>query len=113
MIIKGPENITAPVGAIVTFHCLAQGDDAFWEINDTTIEYPEDRNPFIGKGFSFRDDSNFDTFNFTITVNAVPGNNNTKVMCLVYPLDDNNFPGSLTVIGEVLNLSLCKIFSNK
>ena len=104
MVIKGPENITAPIGAIVTFHCLAQGDDVFWEINDTTIEYPEDRNPFIGKGFTFSKDINFDTstYNFTITVNAAPGNNNTRLTCLVYPRDDNNFPGSLTVIGILL-----------
>ena len=45
-IIKSPENTTAPIGAIVSFHCLAQGDDAFWEINDTAIEYPEDRASF-------------------------------------------------------------------
>ena len=102
---KGPENITAPIGAIVTFHCLAQGDDAFWEINDTTIEYPEDRDPFTEKGFTFSEDINFgtSTYNFTITVNAVPGNNNTRLTCLVYPLDDNNFPGSLTVIGGLFD----------
>ena len=104
MVIKGPENITAPVGAIVTFHCLAKGDDVFWEINDTTIEYEEDKDPFIVKGFTFSEDTNYDTstYNFTITVNAVPGNNNTRLTCLVYPLDDNNFPGSLTVIGTLL-----------
>ena len=113
VIIKGPENITAPVGAVVTFHYLAQGDDVFWEINDTAVEYPEDRDPFMEKGFSFRDDSNSDTYNFTITVNAMPGNNNTRVMCLVYPRVDNNFPGSLTVIGGVFNLFLCKIFSKE
>ena len=101
MIIKGPENITAPIGAVVTFHCLAQGDDAFWEINDTTIQYPEDQAPFIEKGFMFTEAINNDPFNFTITVNALPGNNNTRIMCFVYPPDDNNFPGSLTVIGEI------------
>ena len=106
MIIKGPENITAPIGAIATFHCLAQGDDAFWEINDTTIQYPEDQAPFIQKGFMFSEAINYDPFNFTITVNALPGNNNTRIMCLVYPLDDNNFPGSLTVIGEIFR-SFC------
>ena len=104
MVIKGPENITAPVGAVVTFHCLAQGDDVFWEINDTIIEYPEDRDPFTEKGFTFSEDINFgtSTYNFTTTVNAMPGNNNTRLTCLVYPLDDNNFPGSLTVIGRLL-----------
>jgi len=90
----------------IAFHCLAQGDDAFWEINGTTVEYEEDQDPFTERGFMFRDDStNYDTstYNFTIMVNAVPGNNNTRIMCLVYPRDDNNFPGSLTVIGEVFN----------
>ena len=103
VILKGPENITAPIGAIATFHCLAQGDDTFWEINDTTIEYPEDQAPFTEKGFMFSETINYETstFNFTMTVNALPGNNNTRIMCLVYPRDDNNFPGSLTVIGEI------------
>ena len=112
MVIKGPENITAPVGAVVTFHCLAQGDDAFWEINGTTIEYEEDQDPFTEKGFMFRDDTNHDTstYNFTIMVNAVAGNNNTRLTCLVYPRDDNNFPGSLTVIGEVFNRFLLEDF---
>ena len=105
MIINRPQNITAPIGAIATFHCLAQGDDALWEINDTIItEYEEDRAPFIQKGFIFSETPNNDpsTFNFTMTINALPGNNNTRITCLVYPPDDNNFPGSLTVIGEIL-----------
>ena len=104
MILRGPENITAPIGAVATFHCLAQGDDAFWEINDTAItEYEEDRAPFIEKGFMFSETINYETstYNFSMTVNALPGNNNTRITCLVYPLDVNNFPGSLTVIGKI------------
>ena len=89
---------------------IAQGDDAFWEINDTTIEYEEDQDPFTERGFMFRDDTNFDTSTYNFTVNAVPGNNNTRLTCLVYPPDDNNFPGSLTVIGEVFNRFLLEDF---
>ena len=109
MILKGPENITAPIGAVATFHCLAQGDDAFWEINDTIIEYPGDEAPFTEIGFMFQEAINYDTYNFTMMVNALPGNNNTRITCLVYPLDDNNVPGSLTVIGEIFR-SFCSYF---
>ena len=106
MIIKGPENITAPLGATVTFHCIAQGADAFLEINNTAINYPEDMIPFNEMGFSLSEEHTDSTYNFTMTVNVLPGNNNTRITCLVYPLDYHS--GRLTVIGENLT---CKISS--
>ena len=98
MIIEGPANHTVPIGATVTFHCLAQGDDVFLEINDTAIYHPEDMNRFHERGFSLREQYTATTFNFTMTVNALPENNNTRITCLVYPPD--YLSGNLTVMGK-------------
>ena len=99
-IIQGPANHTVPIGATVTFHCIVQGEDAFLEINNTAINYPEDEAPFIERGFKFSEAINYDTstYNFTVTVNALPGNNNTRITCLVYPPDYRS--GRLTVMGK-------------
>ena len=99
-IIEGPANHTVPIGATVTFHCIVQGEDAFWEINDTAINYPEDIIPFIQRGFSLREEYTDTTYNFTMTVNALPENNNTRITCLVYPLDYHS--GRLTVMGKLI-----------
>ena len=100
MILKGPRNHTAPIEAIVTFHCLAQGVRAIWQINNTAIFRPEDIMDFNGftSIVTFIDDSS--TFNLTMTVSALPENNNTRIVCVVYERDYfSNSPGSLTVIG--------------
>ena len=98
MIIEEPANHTVPIGATVTFHCIAQGEDAFLEINDTAINYPEDMTPFNDRGFSLREEHTATTFNFTMMVIALPENNNTRITCLVYPLD--YLSGRLTVMGK-------------
>ena len=69
------------------------------EINDTGIYHPEDMNQFNEKGFSLRDEIITDTFNFTMTVNAMPENNNTRITCLVYQEDYHSRSGRLTVMG--------------
>ena len=100
MILKGPRNHTAPIEAIVTFHCLAQGERTIWQINDTAIFRPEDITNFNGftSIVTFNDDSF--TFNLTMTVNTLPENNNTRIICVVYARDYfSSSPGSLTVIG--------------
>ena len=61
VILEGPTNHTVPIGATVTFHCIAQGQDVFLEINNTAINYPADEAPFIEKGFTFSEDINYDT----------------------------------------------------
>ena len=38
-------------------------------------------NHFNEKGFSLREEIITDTFNFTITVNVMPENNNTRITC--------------------------------
>ena len=38
MILEGPDNHKVLVGAIATFHCTAQGEDAFLKINDIEID---------------------------------------------------------------------------
>ena len=102
-IIEGPANHTVPIGATVTFHCIAQGydHDSFMEINDTAINYPEDMTPFTERGFSLREEHTATTFNFTMTVIALPENNNTMITCLVYPSDYHSRSGRLTVMGEI------------
>ena len=97
-IIEGPANHTVPIGTTVTFPCVAQGGDAFFEINTTAINYPEDMIPFIEKGFSLSEQYTATTSNLTLTVNARPENNNTRITCLVYPLDYRT--GRLTVMGK-------------
>ena len=94
---EGPTNHTVPIGATVTFHCIAQGDDAFFEINDTAIYHLEDMNRFNEKGFSLREEFT-DTFNFSMTVNAMPENNNTRITCWVFPPE--YLSGNLTVMGK-------------
>ena len=88
-----------PIGATVTFHCIAQGSDSFMEINDTAINYPENMTPFTERGFSLREEHTATTYNFTMTVNALPENNNTRITCWVYPLDYHS--GRLTVMGKI------------
>ena len=102
-IIEGPANHTVPIGATVTFPCVAQGEDAFLEINTTAIIYPEDINPFIEKGFSLSEQYTATTFNLTLTVNARPENNNTMITCVVYPHDHprDRHSGNLTVMGKL------------
>ena len=98
-IIEGPANHTVPIGATVTFPCVAQGEDAFLEINTTAINYPEDINPFIEKGFSLSEEHTDTIYNYTMTVNARPENNNTMITCVVYPYDHHS--GNLTVMGKL------------
>ena len=92
-------NHTVPIGATVNFECLAQGEDVLWRINSTTIYGQSTITNFEEKGFMFRRHFADSIYNLTMTVNAFPGNNNTKITCLVYPAGHYNFPGSLTVIG--------------
>ena len=99
-IIEGPANHTVPIGATVSFHCIAQGEDAFLEINNTAINRPEDMFPFHQRGFLLSEQYTDTTFNFTMTVNARPENNNTRITCLVYPLDYRT--GRLTVMGKLI-----------
>ena len=100
MIIEGPANHTVPIGATVTFHCIAQGEEAFFEINDTAIYYPEDMNRFNERGFALHEEYTDTIFNFTMKVNAMPENNNTRITCWVYPPD--YLSGNLTVMGKII-----------
>ena len=104
-IIEGPANHTVPIGATVSFHCLTQGEDAFWEINTTAINYPQDMIPFIEKGFSLSEQYTATTSNLTLTVNARPEISNTRITCLAYPLDyrSGRLTGRLTVMGKFTN----------
>ena len=68
------------------------------EINDTAINYPEAMIPFNERGFLLREEDT-DTFNFTMTVIALPENNNTRITCWVYQEDSHSRSGRLTVMG--------------
>ena len=98
-IIEGPANHTVPIGTTATFPCVAQGEDAFFEINTTGIYHPEDIHPFIEKGFSLSEQHTDNIYNYTVTVNARPENNNTMITCVVYPPDHHS--GILTVMGKL------------
>ena len=103
MIIEGPGNNTVPVGAIVTYHCIARGDRVFWEINNTEI-VGQRTAIFMAKGFTFNESFADSTINLTIMVNALAGINNTRIVCLVLPAADYSL-GSLTVIGTSPGMS--------
>ena len=113
MIVKGPENYTVPTGAVVIFHCLAQGERAIWKINNTAIFDQGDIIDFNGFTYSAGFDGGSSTHNLTMTVNANPEYNNTRIMCLVYPPDYYyNFPGNLTVIGILDEDKACVLISH-
>ena len=67
--------------------------------HNTAINYPENMNPFIEKGFSLSEEHTDTIFNYTLTVNARPENNNTMITCVVYPRDYHS--GRLTVVGKL------------
>ena len=100
LIIQRPENHTVPIGAIGTFSCLAQGQYAFWKINNTALDGQRARQ-FKKRGFVSHEDLNpFNSMhNLTMTVDALPVNNNTRITCLVYPPD--HYTGILIVIGVI------------
>ena len=100
VILEGPRNHTAPIETIVTFHCLAEGERAIWQINNTAIFHQEDITDFNGFTPIVTSNGDSSTFNLTMTVNALPENNNTRIICVVYARDYfSSSPGSLTVIG--------------
>ena len=99
LIIQRPQNHTVPIGGIATFSCLAQGQIALWKINNTALD---DRRAieFQKRGFvSHRNFSN-SIHSLTMTVNALPVNNNTRITCLVYGPADH-YTGILIVIGMI------------
>ena len=100
LIIRRPENHTVPIGAIANFSCLAQGRNALWKINKTALD-GQRAMEFQKRGFVSHEDFNpfNSTYNLTMTVNALPVNNNTRITCLVYPAD--HYTGILIVIGTI------------
>jgi len=83
IILKGPDNHTVPVGAIATFHCTAQGEDAYLKINDVAID--ELMEGFV---FDYEHDCSTSTCNLTMSINAVPQNNNTIIVCVALSDED-------------------------
>ena len=99
LIIRRPESHTVPIGATTNFSCLAQGQNAFWKINNTALD---DRRAieFQKRGFVSHKNFNNSIHNLTMTVNALPVNNNTRITCLVYGPADH-YTGILIVIGMI------------
>ena len=89
-----------PIGAIATFSCLAQGEYAFWKINNTALD-DQRAMEYKTRGFvSSTDVNNFNSvYNLTMTVNALSVNNNTRITCVVYPPD--HYTGIIIVIGMI------------
>ena len=95
-------NHTVPIGAIVTFKCLAEGQDVMWNINNTQVHCQSTIRKFEEKGFMCTRRFGNSMYNLTMTVNAFPGNNNTRITCLVYgPADHDHYTGILIVIGMI------------
>ena len=89
-------NHTVPIGAIVNFKCLAEGQDVIWIINNTSIDCQSTMRNFEEKGFMCTRRFDNSIYNLTMTVNAFPGNNNTKITCrIIY----GHSSATLTVIG--------------
>ena len=104
MILEGPDDNTVPVGAIATFHCTAQGGDVYLKINDIAID--ETMEGFV---FDYEHDCSTSTCNLTMSINAVPQNNNTIIVCVALSDEDySSLPAVLIVIGNTeLNLHAC------
>jgi len=81
-----------PIGTNATFHCIAQGVDAYWRttnraVSDEGIE-----------GFKY--DPSTSTRNLTLSITALPHYNNTNIICVAY--SDGRYsspPAKLIVIG--------------
>ena len=93
-----------PVGATAAFHCTAQGEDAYLKINDRAINERME-------GFNYERDCFASTCNLTLSIIAMPQNNNTIITCVAVS-DEGYFslPAVLIVIGTIhmqLNLHEC------
>ena len=71
-------------GEIAHFNCHARGDNVYWYINNSD---PHPQSTYEASGFSFsyieipHSSSEPEEHNNTITVEARPSNNNTRISC--------------------------------
>ena len=76
-----------PVGAIAIFECIAQGEDAYWEINGQEVS---DDDPVYDPATS--------TYNITMDITALPQNNNSynlrgiRTQIAATPVSQQNSP---------------------
>ena len=84
MILNGPETQVVAPGEIAYFNCHARGDSVFWYINGS---YPHPQESFTMRGFTFFNNeiphagNELEEHNNTITVEARPSNNYTRIAC--------------------------------
>ena len=97
MILEGPDSQKLPIGANATFHCSAQGDDIYWEINDEVINEDD---PYY--------DHSTCTYNITTSIVALPQNNNTNIICVLHSDGYNSASPTaiLTVMGTYTQFKL-------
>ena len=84
VIMSGPRTQVVTPGATVIFNCHARGDSVYWYVNSTD-PYPQ--SDYEARGFTFsyveihRPSNELEEHNNTITVEARPSNNNTRISC--------------------------------
>ena len=80
----GPQTQIVAPGEMVYFKCHARGDSVYWYVNSRD-PYPE--SDYVARGFIFsyveidRPSDELEEHNNTITVEARPSNNNTRIAC--------------------------------
>ena len=84
VIMSGPRTQVVAPGATVTFNCHARGNYVYWHVNGTD-PFPESDYETIGFTFSYveipRPSNELEEHSNTITVEARPSNNNTRISC--------------------------------
>ena len=83
-IISGPQDKAVAPGDNAHFNCHARGDSVYWYINGS---YPDPQSDYEARGFTFsyveipRPSDELEEHNNTITMEARPSNNNTRIAC--------------------------------
>ena len=92
-------------GKTAYFNCHARGDNVYWYINNSD---PHPQSTYEAKGFLFlyieipRPSHELEEHNNTITVEARPSNNNTRISCTAVGTVSNQHAfqeGTLIIAG--------------
>lgn len=109
VILNGPHSQVVSPGEIAIFNCHAQGysNGVYWYINGSD-PYPQ--STYEAKGFTFiytelpRPNNQLREYNYTITVEARPSNNGTRISCTAMGLifGQHAFQeGTLIIAGNI------------
>ena len=105
-ILTGPQDQIVTPGDTVYFICHARGDSVYWYINNSD---PHPQSVYVARGFSFSYNvlsapgNGPEEHNNTITVEACPSNNNTRIACTAVGSFSNQHAfqeGTLIIAGN-------------